>query len=792
MEKKKHSSDIIDIPALLQQYRAKWYLFAISVCACCALALFWAKTHRPVYEVTANVLIDTGDNDPMSALNLGGLFGATNYVDDEIFILSSHSLYCNVARELGLDRKRVLRPGFMQKVTMMEDYPIDIIVPPMFADTTKAAIFFNLKVNDKGVAKLKAIGPDKVKLADIKDARLPLEVKTAYGSFVLTPTKDYVAGEPYKMLFVAKGYDEAAEDLDENISAYIANKKTHVIRLEYPTDDTAFGKLLLNTVMAKYDERVIETKTQQSSKTLEFLDRRINELGADLAGVESGLQKFKENNRMTELEADAEFNLAMKGEISKRLFEAESQLEIARIARDFLASPDNEYSMIPFPSSDETATGINALINSYNTLAIRRLQLMTGAKEDNLQVRNIEKQLDAMRGNISVSLAKNYDNTLAVVKELRAKMGQTQSSLGSLPAQERQLVDLRRDQKVKQSIYLLLLEKREETAVMLANAVSKGIVVDEAFVPSKPISMGKIKLLAIALVIGLLLPVIFLYTRKLLRGRPETRSEIEGAITPTILGEISTSRAGKSLVVTPNSTSSTVELFKLVRTNLQFVLKGENHKVVMVTSSQSGEGKSFISINVAAALALQGKKVLLVGLDIRKPMLTTYLGLPADHPGLTNYLLRREVSFADVVQHVKDVKGLDAVVAGLVPPNPAELLLEPRLKDFFKQAREEYDYIIVDSAPVGMVSDSLSVADFADATIYVTRLGVTRYRDLQFINTLAEEERLPKMNVIVNGTTATQGYGYGYGSVEDHGKNVHNTRRGILSKLTGKFKGQSK
>lgn len=790
MEKKKRSSDIIDVSTLIQQYKAKWYLFAISVVVCCALALFWAKTHRPVYEVTANVLIDTGDNDPMASLSMGGLFGATNYVDDEIFILSSHSLYCDVAKELGLDRVRIFKPGFMQKVTMVKDYPLDILVPPQFADTAKVSLSFAIKVNDEGLAKVKVIGPNNTKLAKIKDAKLPLEIKTIYGKFVLTKTKDYVAGEPYKALFVVKGYDGAAEDLDENISSYIVNKRTHVIQLTYPTDDSEFGKALLNTVLAKYDERVIEQKNKQSTNTLRFLDRRIREISGDLAGIEGNLQQFKENNRIIEYHADAEYNLTMKGELSKRLVEAESQLEVARMARDFLASPDNEYSLIPFSSTDEASIGINTLVNSYNNIVVRRMQLLTGAKPDNIQVKNLEKQLDAMRGNIAVSLAKNYENTLAVVKELRGKIGQTQSSLGDLPGQERQLGDMRRDQRVKQSLYVFLLEKREETAVMLANAVSKGVVVDPAFVPSDPVSMSTKKLLAIAFVLGMILPIIFLYTRKLLRGKPETRAEIEGQIDPTVLGEISTSRSGKALVVTPNSTSSTVELFKLVRTNLQFILKGEDHKVIMVTSSQSGEGKSFISINVASALALQGKKVLLVGLDIRKPMLTSYLDLPADHPGLTNYLLRPEISFRDVIQKVKEVSGFDVVVAGLVPPNPAELLLEPRLKDFFEEARSHYDYVIVDSAPVGMVSDSLSVAEFADTTVYVTRLGVTRFRDIHLINSLHEEGRLPKMNVIVNGTSAVQGYGYGYGygSVEDHGKHSPNRKKGMFGKIKGMFK----
>ncbi len=788
MEKKKRNSDIIDIPALVQQYRSKWYLFAISVVVCCSFAVLWVKTHRPVYAVTANVLIDTGDNDPMSALSLGGLFGATNYVDDEIFILSSHSLYANVAKELGLDRQRVFRPSLLEKVTMLEDYPIDIIVPDQFADTTRVSLFFNLKVNDEGKAKLKVVGPENEKLVNIKNVTLPLEVETKYGTFSLVKTKDYVEGESYKALFVVKGYDSAAEDLDENISANIANKKTHVIELQYPTDNPAFGKLLLNTVMSKYDERVIETKNKQSTKTLQFLDRRISELAVDLAGIEGNLQKFKEINGMTEVKADAEYNLQMKGEISKRLFEAESKLEIARMARDFIAVPGNEYALIPFTTVDESSTGVNSLINQFNALAVERLQLMSDAKNDNLKVKNLEKRLDAIRGNIASTLAKIYDNSLAVVSELHDKLKQTQSALGDFPGQERQLVDLRRDQGVKQSLYLFLLEKREETAVMLSNAVSKGVVVDPAFVPSEAVSMSKFKLLAIAFVIGLILPIIFLYTRKLLRGKPETRAEIEGAIDPTVIGEISTSRAGTSLVVTPNSTSSTVELFKLVRTNLQFVIKGDDQKVVMITSSHSGEGKSFIAINIAASLALLGKRVLLVGLDIRKPMLAPYLGLSVDHPGLTNYLLRPDMTFNRVTQQVAEINGMDVVVAGIIPPNPAELLLEPRLKDFFEEARREYDFVIVDSAPVGMVSDSLSVAEYVDATIYVTRLGVTRLRDLEFINSLYEDNRLPKMNVIVNGTNATQGYGYGYGSVEDHGKHAPSHKSGLFGKLKSKFK----
>ncbi len=787
MEKKKNSSDIIDISNLFQQYRAKWYLFVISVICCCSLALLWSVIRRPVYEVTANVLIDTGDNDPLSSLSFGSLLGATNYVDDEIFVLSSHSLYRSVAKDLGLDRKRVVRTGFLQHVTMVENYPLDVIVPPQFADTTKVSLIFKIKVNDKGLAKVKVIGPERVTLADVKDAKLPLEVKTIYGQFVVTKTEQFIDGESCKAVITVKGYDGAAEDLDEDIAANIANKKTHVIQLLYPTNDPEFGKKVLNTVMSKYDERVISNKNQQGNKTLAFLDGRINQLAEDLSGIETGLQEFKESNQIVDIEADATYNFTVKGEISKQLYAAESQLEIARMARDFIATPGNEYAMIPYTATDASATGVNALITAYNELAVKRMQLMTNAKEDNLQIKTIEKQLDAMRSNITVSLAKNFDNCQAVVKELRSRIDATQASLGNLPMQERKLVDIKRDQLLKQELYLLLLEKREETAVLLSNAVSKGVVVDPAFVPSEPITMSRLKMLVFAFIAGLILPIIFIYLVKLIKGKPETRSEIENALSAPILGEMSTSHAGRSLLVTPNSTSSTVELFKLLRTNLQFILKDKRNKVVMVTSTQSGEGKSFIAINLASAFALMGKKVLLVGLDIRKPMLAQYLNLPGNFPGLTAYLAQTSMKFEDVLQTVKDVTNLHVVTAGIIPPNPAEMLLDPRLVEFFNEARERYDYVIVDSAPVGMVSDSLSIAENVDATIYITRLGVTRTRDMQFINSLYEEERLPKMSVVVNGTKSVMSYGYGYGRTGDNYQDTPgHSKKGFFSKLFGK------
>lgn len=781
MEQKK-KSDVIDISAQIQQYISKWYLFVISVVVCGVLALGVAMIKRPVYSVTANVLIDEGDSDPLSNMALGGIFSGSNYVDDEIFVISSHSLYVSVAKELGLDRIRYDKPMPLRSIPMYKDYPIDVITPAEFADTTKISLTFKVKVNDKGRAKIKVKGPHRATLANLSNVTLPAHIKTIYGDFTVITTPFYVPGESYKNNIVVRGYDVAAEGLNEKVSSMIANKKTHVIEISYPTPDVEFGKRLVNTIMAKYDERVIANRNQQSVKTVNFLDNRIAEIAKDLSGVESGLQNFKESNKMVDIKADTEYNLTVKGEMTKQLYAAETQLAIARMANDFINTPGNEYALIPFTAADESNAVVNATIASYNQIAMKRLHLLNNAKEDNVQVKAVEKQLDAMRANLLKSLASNVTTSEALVRDLRKKVGETENTLSGVPGHERTIMNMQREQYLKAHLYMYLMEKREATSVMLSNAVSKGVVVDPAFVSSQPISLSKFKIIAIGLLLGLIFPIIYLFARKAIGGRPESRAEAENHIDAPVLGEISTSRANRSLVVTSTSNSSTVELFKLVRTNLQFLLKSKESKVVMVTSSQSGEGKSFISINIASSFALLGKKVLLVGLDIRKPMLARYLDLPESHPGLTKYLSMPDTTFESLVQKVKEVPGLDVVTAGIIPPNPAELLLDPRLEQFFKTAREKYDYIIVDSAPVGIVSDSLSVADFADASVYVVRLGVTHFRDINFLNTLYQEKRLPHLSVVINGTKSVRGYGYGYGSVEDHGKFTP-TKKGFFARL---------
>ena len=370
--------------------------------------------------------------------------------------------------------------------------------------------------------------------------------------------------------------------------------------------------------------------------------------------------------------------------------------------------------------------------------------------------------MDLVRANLLVSSDKALENAELNLSKIKAEQSSIAGKLGNIPTQEREYINMKRQQEIKQEIYLFLLQKQEENAMLLANSIPKGQIIDEAFSLSEPLGLSKKVILLIALVLGLLFPPMLLYIRSLVRSKFETKEDVERRISAPILGEMCVDRSGRNLVVSATDTSSATELFRLIRTNLQFMLGGENDKVVLMTSTRSGEGKSFISLNLAATLSLlEGKRVLLVGMDIRNPQLANYLGINPPM-GLTNYLSASNVSLESIIQPVPGVADCDVIVAGPIPPNPAELLASKKVDELFAKLRTMYDYIVIDSAPVGMVSDTFSLDRVADATVYVTRVNYSTVSDLRFVEDIYTNNRLKKLSVVVNGTTSKKGYGYGY------------------------------
>jgi capsular exopolysaccharide synthesis family protein len=437
---------------------------------------------------------------------------------------------------------------------------------------------------------------------------------------------------------------------------------------------------------------------------------------------------------------------------------------------DFLANPNNAYELIPTNVSNGTVQGG---IDSYNSLVMQRMRLLAYAKPDNNTIKLLSEQIDAMRKNITTSINRAYKDLEVTMRDLRTEQATTMGKLSDVPTQEREFLDMKRQQAVKQELYVFLLKRREETAMMLANAVPKGIIVDDAYTLSEPIGLGKKAILFLGLLLGLFLPPVYIYLSKLLRNKFDTRQDVEKIIDAPILGEICNDRSGEALVVSSISTTSCCELFRLLRTNLLFVLNDVNDKVVLMTSTTSGEGKSFIATNLAATLSLLNKKVLLVGMDIRNPQLAQYLKINPRF-GLTQYLSSSEINLDDIITPLPGNNNLSVIVAGPVPPNPAELLTSHRVDELFTTLRERYDYIIVDTAPVGMVSDTFTLDRIADATVYVCRANYTPTNEFRsMVEDIHENNRLKKLSVVVNGTASKRVYTYGYGQ---KGTKTHSIR----------------
>jgi len=774
-------SDIIDIPGLLQLYASKWYWFVASVIGCVLIAFVIARATQPRYAVRANIVITDEEQQQSLSEQMGAmsaLFGAKAEAEDEVFIVGSHSVLREVAKALDINRTHIDSPVFMMKYFRYRDYRVDVVGDSGVADTLRTTLTFKIKVNDKGLADIKVKGGGET-LAKVKKAALPTVVETPYGKFTVRATKYYEPGTSLKTTVKFSGYDDAAESLSELISVGLGNKKSNVIGLEMEHTDVEYAKDVLNEVITQYNNRGVSEKNSKNEKTAEFIEQRLGLLTRDLADTEHDIEDYKRQQGVIDIEVDAQQSLAFKNLVEPKLITAESSFEILRMVRDFVSRPENAYQLIPMLSfgsgvdvsggggSSESSQSLQEPVTIYNNLLLQRMRMEQNARPDNAAIRALTEQIDAMRENIIASLNKAYESAEIQLNDVRRIYHKNEGRLGDLPTQERYLRDAMRQQAVKEEIYVFLLQKQEETAIALANSIPKGQIIDEAYSLNEPLNMKRRTILLVAFFIGMLLTPMALYVKKMLRTKFANKEEVEELVSVPVLGEMCSDRTGESLVVRPGGSTSTAELFRLIRTNLQFVLGGTSEKVILLTSTMSGEGKSFISINLAASLALLGKKTLLIGMDIRKPRLMQYLNLKPSR-GLTEYLSSDSIALPDIIQHDAVAENLDLIVAGPVPPNPSELLASQKLDDMIQELRPLYDYIIIDSAPVGMVSDSFLLARVSDATVYVCRANYTTIKDLRFVESIYQDNRLKKMSLVVNGTNTRKGYGYGYG--EDHGK----------------------
>lgn len=753
------NNDYIDFSAIWHTYVKKWWWFVISVVVCVGLAFAYTRIHKPIYLMNANMLIAKDAGDISLKADVGAfssLLGMKNSVDDELLILRSHSMMKQVVEEMELNRVHILRHGLfnLQNQFCYQDYPIDVLPDTHgMLDTLKTGIKFKINVDEKGLANVKAIAK-KETVGELTNAPLPANISTPYGSFTILKTKDYPKGKGLTTYVILSGADGRAEDLLEDVTIEIASKKANMIGLSFKHADTDYGRDLLNNLMAAYNTRGLNDKNAKGEKTLEFVDKRIALLAADLGTTEQKLEDYMKAQGLTNIEADVKFQMEMKGLLEKSLIETETETAVTKMLRDFLRDPSNEYALLPISVNDNSGSE-----KAYNELILKRMELEQNAKADNKVLKNLNDQIAAMRASILESLDKSYESALIGLDEVKRRKSKSDTQISQLPAQQREMLTLMRDQLIKEKIFAFLLQQREQTAMQVANSIPKGTIIDEAYSMKEPLGMSSKMILLLAFLIGLAIPPMLIYLRSLLRSKFETRSELEKMTTVPVLGEIAETDGENALVVSDSSSASAeADMFRNIRANLQYLLGKSGEKVVLVTSATEGEGKTFVSINLASSLAMLGKRVLLVGMDVRSPKIAEYLKLKPSN-GLADYLSNPEVELSNVVMRQPIERNLDIIVAGHVPYNPSELLASDRVEELFNDLRARYDYIIVDSAPLGGMSDTFSLARVADATVIVCRANFTHSRDIREINTINNQKRLHRMAIVVNGVAPRKGYG---------------------------------
>ena len=757
----------MDFGAFVRKYKRYWWLFLLSLIACISLAFAYLKVAKRIYNMKAVVLVAQDDNGAgagASLLKSMKLMGQGSKVDDEMIVFSSQELCTQVIKQLGLNRTYIEDRGwFKPEKDHYNTSPVEVIVPEEMFDTL-SAVKFKIDLDKAGKANIKASNGKDV-LADVKNVSLPTALKTTYGTFAIKTTDRYKQGKPCHITASLIGNQMLGERLNKRVKVKLATKKSNGINLSIADNNKSRGIDILNKLMELYNERGQHEKDEQAINTANFIDERLALIYKGLTSSEADIESYKRAHKIVDPELQVKSAIA-KQEISDRaIIKLETNKQLLSMVRDFVSNPANKHSYIPFEVDSSAAT---SGIKAYNNLLAQRQELMHSAKGDNLALKQIDEQLETMHHNVLQGINSSIKGVDVQLNKVRGQANATAGDLGQVPTQEREARELMRQQGIQNTLYTFLLEKREENALVLAATTPKGKIVDHAYAETTPVSPNKMIILAMALLAGLILPMLIVYLKDLFTTKFANQEELEEISQVPFIGHIHHNRHNTQLVVKDGKTSSIVELFRYVRNNLQFLLNKEDDKVILVTSSVSGEGKSFISTNIASSFALLGKRVALVGMDIRSPKLATMLDLN-EMPGVTSYLSRSDVTIDQIAQPCKEVKGLDVLVGGAIPPNPSELLLGDRVKDLFNDLRERYDVIIVDSAPVAMVSDSFALDKYTNATVYVTRANYTRRNHIKFMNRIAANKQLKNMCVVLNDTkpSGDNTYGYGYGDNKD-------------------------
>ncbi len=756
---KEDFSENFNFKEIIYPYLFKWKWYLVTLFFGIIFGLLYLRYTTPTYNVSASILIKDDDKNDlvsqMSAISeLSGGGSMQNKIENEIEILESRKLLSLVVKDLKLNVGYIDNNGPISKEQFKNPW-IKINFLKGDSSIYKLDGSYEITFVSNSTFEINDLETEDSKIVNFgKSFHLPL------GDAVITPNcKQIPIGK--KLILEISKFDAVVDYLQSNVVVEENNKESSVLLISMDIENIDKGEAIINNIIKQHNKDAIQDKNEVSKNTLNFINERIDFITNELSNVDQNVSNFKSNNKIFDLTTNASLFFENESENEKLIIENSTQLKMAEYIFDYISKKKNG-ELIPSNIGINNPS-IEKMIETVNTLQLERNKLIIGSSDKNPVIVNLDAQLESLKRNLKESLS-NQRNSLKIRnKSLENQDINLKNKLVSAPVQEKNFKEIMRQQQIKENLYLFLLQKREETSMALAVTVSNSKTIDDAYSNGSIIKPKKKMVFTIVLLLTLAITTLIIYIRNTLDTKIHNKFDVSDLGIPYI-GDIPISDVENKLVVGKTERSSVAEAFRLLRTNINFLIpsKKDTCKSIFITSTISHEGKSFIALNLASTLGLSGKKVALIGMDLRAPKIMQYLDINATK-GVTSFIIDENITLDDISINLKEIENVTIIPSGPIPPNPAELLMTDRLNTLFEIVKEKFDYIVVDTAPVGMVADTLLLNDYADIFIYVSRADYLDKRLLNIPTSLYNEGKLKNMAILLNCSDHTKNYGYGYG-----------------------------
>ena len=778
--------DFLRIQDLLYLCLARWKWFVLSLMVTIGVATVYLLRTPAVYTRTASVLIKEDSkgksvSSDLESFSEFGLFQSGTNVNNELITFQSPALMTEVVKRLRLDMNYFVPGKFHRQVAYGLTLPVDVTINDLPENESAG---FTLKIQPDGTLYLSDFIRNGTDL-DEKDVKGSLldSITTPLGKIIIHTTPNYVKGEAYTLYVGKSSLYNAVNSCSSNLSVSLNSEKASVIDLSFKDNSTQRAEDVLSMLISVYNENWVKDKNQIAVSTSMFINERLGVIERELGNVDEDISSYKSEHLLPDVQAASSMYMAQSSEANAQILSLNNQLYMTRYIRNYLANDANRTQLLPANSGIESAN-IESQIAEYNKQLLQRNSLVANSSTENPLVVDMDQALASMRGAIIRSIDNQIVTLNSQIKSLRQTEQQTTSRIAANPTQAKYLLSVERQQKVKEALYLFLLQKREENELSQAfTAYNTRIVTPPhgSMLPTSPVHKN---IFMVAFALGLLIPIVIIFMRENMNTRVRGRKDLENLTIPFI-GEIplfTRKKKGilgkkpqevKAVVVKEGNRDIINEAFRVLRTNLEFMTgKDKTSNVIIMTSFNPGSGKSFLTMNIAVSLAIKGKKVLVIDGDLRHASASSYIDSP--DKGLSDYLGGRIDNLDEIIVPDPKHKSMDILPVGTIPPNPTELLFDERLKQTIDTVREQYDYVLIDCPPVELVADTQIIEKLADRTIFVVRAGLLERSMLSELEKIYDEKKYKNMSLILNGTEGSGGrYGYCYGYRYGYGSGYH-------------------